>query len=78
LKPVVQPGKAVVTEAYRLRHGRPCSLRQDVLEVAGTPCQEFSARGTGVGEHGENMLPFMIWIAIRYHPVQVEQPRHHS
>lgn len=66
LKPVVLAGKAVVTEAYCLRHGKKCSLRQAALEAAGTPCQEFSSRGTGEGEHGANMLAFMIWIAIRY------------
>jgi site-specific DNA-cytosine methylase len=64
MQPVVQSGKAVVREAKCLVHGR-CSLREATIEVAGTPCQEFSSKGLGTAEHGANMLSFLIWIAIR-------------
>lgn len=55
---------AAVT-AWCYKHDRMCKIEETDVHVAGTPCVDFSKRGSMLHELGNSYLAFLAWCSVR-------------
>lgn len=65
LKPSVLAGRAIIAEAYCLRHMRICKVEVAHVHIAGTCCQDHSDFGNGRGLQGKGAAALLAWLGLR-------------